>query len=188
MAQEIEIEFKNLLTKDEFELLLNQLPFPTGSVTQTNYYFETKDFLLRQKQAALRIRHKNNSYTLTLKQPHSEGLLETHDQLTKEEAECWIKGNIIPQTETSIQLKDLGIPQEELRCFGHLLTKRTEMRYNNTIVVLDKSIYNNQVDYELEVEANDYQAGLEVFNNLLTTYQIDQKPTPNKIERFFATL
>jgi|SRR5690625_3163779 len=188
MSQEIEIEFKNLLTKDEFDLLLNQLPFPAASDLQINYYFETKDFLLRQNKAALRIREKNNTYTLTLKQPHPAGLLETHDPLTKEEATSWITGKIIPQAETSNQLKQLGIPQEELLCFGQLVTKRKEIQFKNTIVVLDESTYNNHLDYELEVEAPYYQVGLQVFNNLLATYQIEKKHTPNKIERFFATI
>ncbi|WP_212685903.1 CYTH domain-containing protein, partial [Salmonella enterica] len=83
MAQEIEIEFKNLLTEEEYLKLLSNLPFPKYSQTQTNYYFETEDFSLKAHGSALRIREKNGNYTLTLKETHELGLLETHDALTE---------------------------------------------------------------------------------------------------------
>src|SRR5690625_3099304 len=96
MAQEIEIEYKVLLTKKEFEKIASSLPFSANSVTQVNHYFETNQFNFKKQQSALRIREKNNKYTLTLKQPHEEGILETHDQLTEEEYNHWINGNPTP--------------------------------------------------------------------------------------------
>src|SRR5690625_4119666 len=97
MAQEIEIEYKMLLTKTEFERLLSSNPFPKAGEKQINYYFDTKHFSLQKKSCALRIREKNNIYQLTLKEPHTTGLLETHDTLSKKDALSWLNGNIIEQ-------------------------------------------------------------------------------------------
>ncbi len=58
MSQEIEIEYKNLLTKDEFNSLLSNLSFPRKGQVQINYYFETADLALRNKLSALKIKKK----------------------------------------------------------------------------------------------------------------------------------
>ena len=50
MVQEIEIEYKTLLTKQEFTTLLHALSFPQDSVSQTNYYFDTINFALKEHQ------------------------------------------------------------------------------------------------------------------------------------------
>src|SRR5690625_589336 len=137
MTQEIEIEYKNLLTKDEFNLLLANLPFPKDSQTQINYYFETEDLALRSQSAALRIRKKNGDYQLTLKEPHPEGLLETHDFLTEKEAFSWLHGNIIEKRHVFKQLENLGIPYDELLYFGKLTTERREISDQKDILVLE---------------------------------------------------
>ncbi len=50
MTQEIEIEFKNLLTKSEFLKLSEALCMKKHDFKQqVNHYFDTKDFSLKQK-------------------------------------------------------------------------------------------------------------------------------------------
>ncbi len=50
MTQEIEIEFKNLLTKSEFLKLGEALCMKEHDFKQqVNHYFDTKDFSLKQK-------------------------------------------------------------------------------------------------------------------------------------------
>ncbi|MBY7143118.1 CYTH domain-containing protein [Virgibacillus sp. NKC19-3] len=188
MAQEIEIEYKNMLTKDEFDRLLYHLPFPEYSQTQTNYYFETTDFALKKNGCALRIREKNGVYQLTLKEPHKDGLLETHDSLTKEEVRNWMQGNIIAKTHTTKQLKNKSISTQNLHYYGRLTTKRHELKNANIVIVLDYSTFNGKEDYELEVEATSQEIGIQAFESLLKEHDIQQRDTPNKIERFFQTI
>ncbi|WP_226037644.1 CYTH domain-containing protein [Aquibacillus saliphilus] len=189
MSQEIEIEFKNLLTKDEYDKL--RLFFELENVEpviQTNHYFETSDFRLKDKGAALRIREKNNLWQLTLKEPHPEGLLETHDTLTTTEATSWINGVIIPKPTVAKQLNQLGIDFAGLNYGGTLKTYRLETLYKQTTIVLDYSTYNNQSDYELEIEATEKAIGERVFHELLENHDIPKKETPNKIKRFYSSL
>ncbi|UJL47634.1 CYTH domain-containing protein [Virgibacillus sp. NKC19-16] len=188
MTQEIEIEYKNLLTKDEYDRLLYNLPFPEYSKTQTNYYFETTDFALNKNGCALRIREKDGVYQLTLKEPHKDGLLETHDSLTEKEADDWIQGNIIAKTNTTKQLKNKAIPPENLHYYGSLTTKRHELEDKDIVIVLDYSTFNGREDYELEVEAASQEIGIEAFETLLKEHNIQKRDTPNKIERFFQTI
>jgi len=188
VPQEIEIEYKNLLTREEFTYLLESFPFPERSQRQVNYYFETKDLSLSKKKCALRIREKNAAYKLTLKQPHREGILETTDRLTKEEAFSWIEGEVIPKQHTTFQLKQLSISPSDLTYFGSLITERREVKYRDVLLILDYSTYNNNVDYELEIEAPNHEIGLIILDKLINKYNIQRKHTPNKIQRFFSTL
>ncbi|WP_339228773.1 CYTH domain-containing protein [Oceanobacillus sp. FSL K6-2867] len=188
MTQEIEIEFKNLLEKEEYDYLLKNIPFPTEGKLQINHYFETSNFSLKEQGCALRIREKHGKYTLTLKEPHPDGLLETHDLLTKQEALSWINGTIIPKYNTSKQLLQKDIQLEKLVYCGSLSTLRREVSDQGVLLVLDYSTYNDQADYELEVEANSQKEGLRIFHQLLEENKIKERATPNKIERFFHSL
>ena len=188
MAQELEIEFKNLLTKDEYEFLLNRLPFPSVGRKQINYYFETPDYKLRKHGSALRIREKEGKYQLTLKQPFQDGLLETHDSLTKEEVIDWLNGNPVSKEATTKQLKQMDITVNELQYYGSLTTIRREYKDNGLIYVLDYSSYHDVEDYELEIEAMDKESGIKALETILSTWEITKKDTPNKIARFFQKL
>lgn len=68
MSQEIEIEYKNLITIDEYNQLLTAYPFPQEGKKQINYYFETADRKLQHQGCALRIREKSDTYHITLKE------------------------------------------------------------------------------------------------------------------------
>src|SRR5699024_12135520 len=103
MSQEIEIEYKNLITEHEYNQILKAYPFPKEGVKQINHYFETAHRELGQMGYAIRIREKSNTYTLTLKEPHINGLLETHDTIPEEVFRMWLDGEIIPQPNTSRQ-------------------------------------------------------------------------------------
>jgi len=185
MSQEIEIEYKNLLTRDEFDRLLQHLPFPSTAKKQINYYFETEDFVLAKNKCALRIREKNGKYVLTLKEPHEDGLLETHDELSREEAVSWIQGTIIPKPNIARQLKLKNISLNELVYFGELATARRETEYENVLIVLDYSTYNGTEDFEFELEAPTVSVGKKTFHSILQQFNIPERATPNKIERFF---
>lgn len=186
MKQEIEIEFKNLLTKEEFELLkksfsLTEQDFPL----QRNDYFDTPAFDLKQLGAALRIREKQGTYTLTLKQPHPQGLLETHQRLTADEALMMIETSIIIDGDVKEVIQSLGVDTSMLVHLGTLSTRRAEMKDETGLLVLDHSTYLAEEDYELEYEVKDATKGKQAFLNHLKRFNIPVRQTDNKIKRFF---
>lgn len=188
MAQEIEIEFKTLLEKDDFYKLLRELPFPDEPVTQTNHYFDTKDMTLKQHTSALRIREKDDTYTLTLKQPQPHGVLETHDNLAFSEYQAWIQGNPIAKPHNASLLTDMGIQTADLIHYGSLETRRHAFFQGGMEIVLDESHYLGKHDFELELEAETYESGLAAFENLLEQYNIVKQKPITKIKRFFDAL
>ena len=188
MTQEIEIEYKTLLTKHDYETLLQKIFNKVKPIVQINYYFETENFALKNFHSALRIREKDGAYTLTLKQPHPEGILETHDDLSQEELQQWLKGNAVSKPNISRQLATMDITENDFIYFGALETSRYSLKQDDILYVLDKSIYNGMTDYELEIEAPTKLKGEQALQHILEKYHITQQQSITKIERFFKTL
>lgn len=186
MSQNLEIEFKNMLSEEEYRKLLQLFNIKEEDIfTQENHYFDTSDFLLKQKGAALRIREKNGSWEMTLKQPFQEGLLETNQPLTYQEAALAINENIIPEGEIQKQIKKMDIPFSNIVYFGSLVTKRAEVKETDGLLVLDYSSYLNTEDFELEYEVENYQRGQVRFSEFLARHGIPKRETNNKIRRFY---
>lgn len=186
LTQEIEIEYKNLLTNDEFEALLIAFSIKREQfITQVNHYFDTENFSLRDQGCALRIRSKKGQYTLTLKQPHTEGLLETHQTITEEAAEKIINGDKLIHGQVYDIIKNLGINPEDIVYLGTLSTDRAETIHKNNTLVFDHSYYLGRNDFELEYEVIDAKIGKIAFHELLEYHNIPLRSTDNKIRRFF---
>ncbi len=61
MSQEVEIEFKSMLTQHEYEQLLMHYELTDHVRRQANDYFDTPNFDLKRNGAALRIRQKGDT-------------------------------------------------------------------------------------------------------------------------------
>ncbi|MGE7366776.1 CYTH domain-containing protein [Desemzia incerta] len=185
MSEELEIEFKNLLSKSEYNELLNIFNAREKDFfSQENHYFDTADSRLRKLNSGLRIRLLPQSAELTLKTPLGLHLLETTDQMTLEEAHAYLAGSTIKKDGmVGRKLTEMNILIEDLRIIGSLKTVRFETSVPEGLVVLDKSTYAGKLDYELEFEAQDHHEGLAFFNQFLEKYAIPRRIGKNKIAR-----
>lgn len=187
MSQEIEIEFKNLLTQEEFFRLTQEFEISKNDfVKQTNYYFDTENFQLKGHKSALRVRMKNDAYTLTLKQQFEEHILETHQTLSKDVFAGLLKGKTLPEGAVYDVLTALNINVSKITYLGELTTLRAEFPYKAGLLVLDENQYLGKIDYEIEYESADYKVGLKNFNELLAEKKIPERITESKIARFFS--
>ncbi|MCF0117691.1 MAG: CYTH domain-containing protein, partial [Bacilli bacterium] len=74
MSTNIEIENKALISKDEYQKLINYYSkYNCTYIEQTNYYIDTINKDLIRLGLSLRIRNIANDYELTLKQKLKEG-------------------------------------------------------------------------------------------------------------------
>ncbi|WP_421384209.1 CYTH domain-containing protein [Bacillus salacetis] len=185
MPKEIEIEFKNMLTQEEFQQIKSHLSLKENDFAlQKNHYFDTPYNELQKQQCALRIREKNGHFELTLKQPAEEGLLETNQSVNEVETSKMIEQGMIPSGEVAEALKSLEIQPEKLVHFGTLSTSRAETVFKDGLMVLDYSFYINNEDYELEYEVKDRESGEKIFFDFLASMNIPIRPADNKIKRF----
>ncbi|ESU32645.1 hypothetical protein G3A_10195 [Bacillus sp. 17376] len=188
MSQNIEIEFKNMLTEEEFHFLEKYFKIePEQFKEQINHYFETNSFTLKDHRSALRIREKGSEFEMTLKQPAETGLLETNQMLTTGQAQEALSTGKLPEGEVKDAVEKLIKDSEPLQYFGSLTTVRAEIEYKDGLLVLDHSYYLNTEDYELEYEVTDETEGYQIFSKLLEELKIPVRPTDNKIKRFYTT-
>lgn len=190
MTQEIEIEFKNLLTKQQYEQLLEDFHISQNAIhRQTNHYFDTPSQAIRKLQSGLRIRQIGDYYECTLKEKNAEHAhLETTDELTAAQAQQMLDGKGFYATEVAKRLDFYQIPLEQLQVFGSLTTDRVEISYKEGLLVFDHSYYLQCDDYEVEYEAKDAIIGNTIFDEFLQQYGIKKQATDKKIARFMKAL
>lgn len=190
MSQEIEIEFKNILTKEQYFDLLKKFHITDNMIVrQTNHYFDTPEGHLKQLKSGLRIRETKNRTVCTLKEKTSKNVhLETTDIVTKEEAECMLTDGTILAPNVKEKLLQLNVPIERLKVFGSLTTDRVELPYKGGTLVFDHSFYLNCNDYEVEYETSNEKIGTEIFQQFLYEYGIEKLVADKKIARFMKAL
>lgn len=190
MSQHIEIEFKNMLTKEQYDELMRKFHVKDDDIqTFVNHYFDTKDEHLKNLHSGLRIRQINDYYECTLKEKTSEDShLETNDVVTEEEANQILNGSFHLAPNVHKRLQHLTVPIEELRLFGSLTTYRVELNYKEGLLVLDHSKYLQEEDYEVEYETIDEASGRLHFMQFLQEQQIPEIKAPKKLARFAQAL
>ena len=156
----IEIEFKCLIDKAKYDALIKNFNISKDQIkTQTNYYFDTKDLMLRKKHVMCRIRQKGDQYKITVKTktPDNDNL-ETHYFLTNEEAKLAI--------ENGLDGKYANYP-DKLFNVATLTTNRVCLEYRGGKLFLDESKYGSITDYEIEYEVIDKKNGEIIFDEFL---------------------
>lgn len=190
MSQEIEIEFKNMLSKSKYDELL--IAFDINSddiIRQENHYFDTADFQLKAIESGLRIRILPNKIEFTLKERTADNQhIETTDLLIAEEAHKMLHDFTLPAGYVKERLEQLGIATSSLTLFGSLTTDRIEIKYKGGLLVFDHSFYLQHDDYEVEYETTDEIIGKSIFQQFLQKHNIPILHAPKKIARFAAAL
>lgn len=190
MSQEIEIEFKNILTKQQYEHLLQSFQIQDEMIIrQTNHYFDTPNWHLKKLSSGLRIRETKKRIVCTLKERTSQNIhLETTDIITKQQADMILQGTAFAAQSVKEKLHQLQVPIDELQLIGSLTTDRVEIPYMEGTLVFDHSFYLNNEDYEVEYETNNEKLGKEIFNQFLQKFKIEKNVADKKIARFTKAL
>lgn len=194
MKQELEIEYKNLLNRNEYQKILNcefsilEPKQRAQKLIQTNYYFDTTEQQLKKAGAALRIRTLNSRHELTFKVPSVNFLMETNLDLTAAQTEHILNKGSLQLSELTKQKLDIGLSEINehtvFKYFNHFKTTRYEKRVGENLLVLDQTTFQNEVvDYELEVEGQNPQATKTYFHSILDKYSIPARSTLPKIAR-----
>ena len=176
MINNLEIEYKILVSKEQFMQLSDLYPDKVF-VLQTNTYYDTENLDLRNQKCAMRIREKNNTFLITLKTPARQG---------HHEYECFVDENS-PQmfeiSEIREILNQLHIHKPIVE-IGRCATKRAVVKTDKAELCFDINEYNNIIDYEIEYEQTCDHNGKEEFNKILSLIGLKfEKNCTSKIKR-----
>lgn len=168
MHTNLEIEYKTMITREQFEGLIQSYP-NAKIIRQTNTYFKSAT---SDQKKSIRIREIDGKFIFTCKIPTTKGIIEK---------EMAVKGN---------QTKDLNEP-EILQFLASVnlmkpYTKEGELHTERHLIIdpygelcLDKNYYNNQIDYEIEYEIKgNPEKGFNHFLSILKEHQIQYTPSP----------
>lgn len=193
MNQELEIEFKNMLTEAEYQMIFtnefSNIPQTKHMTIQTNYYFDTLNKVLKEQDSALRVRVTDSYQELTLKSPSQGFLLETNLPLSDNElseiinSKKIILSSFFPIKSTFPTLSNIT-ENTIFYLFNAFETKRFEKQVGEHLIVLDQTTFQNgTIDYELEVESTDDVIGRNFFESFLQKYSIPVRLAKPKIAR-----
>jgi uncharacterized protein YjbK len=192
MSTNLEIEYKSLLSLAEYDQLKKLFTHVTP-VRQTNHYLDSKDFKLRKKKLALRIRTFDKSAEMTLKVPQEVGNIEYNIDLSLEEAQQLLGERNIVCGDTDLSeicelLTARDIDLEEITLIGSLTTIRYEQQLPIGLAALDKNDYLGHTDYELELEVDDSKQGKKDFFEFLDKNRVEYRFSKSKVVRFLDCL
>lgn len=159
MIYNFEYELKLMLTETEYESLI--VLDGCDAFKQVNNYFDTCDFSMYSKKTVIRIREKDNSFELTVKT--TKGAAKDAGVVAMDE------NNLVIDENTAVDLLsgesdirrflpgDIIASGEKLIYVGKITTIRKKIRINEKLPMaeLDKSIYDDTADYELEWEISE---------------------------------
>lgn len=164
MKKEIELEFKSLISEKKYKQLekyFEKIADKQKLYSQKNYYFDSKDEVLNKLGITLRLREKNDKWEKTLKLPslnknnkYKESI-EINEEISEEKAKMFIEDGFDLEDETLKNiLKPLGNLNLKMECLGSLKTERLDFKFYSDTISLDKSMYNDVIDYEIEWETS----------------------------------
>lgn len=176
MFNNLEIEYKQLVSEEQFNQLSNQYP-NKKFIRQTNTYYDTSQFDLRNQGCALRIREKENKFLITLKTPAVHG---------HHEFECFVEKNdpsMFKLDEIKSILTQLNITSSLIE-IGTCTTYRAVVKTDKAELCFDINEYNNIRDYEIEYEQTCDHDGKSEFNKILKSIGlVYEKNCASKIKR-----
>ncbi|MCL2606763.1 MAG: CYTH domain-containing protein [Coriobacteriia bacterium] len=201
-----EIEIKRALSSSAYLQLrkyFEESNYSTSGRIQKNYYFDSDNFQLLREDVTCRLRVVNCNqfeFTIKVKLPASrEGLkmkYETNRSINKQLFKHIISKELLPESlyqelQDAVQ-ESFNLPQiDQIKLQGFLETERTKVPLCETpfTIELDKSLYFDKIDYELEMEIESedrISEGEDYLINLFDELNIAQEvsPSTSKTARF----
>lgn len=150
----------------------------------TNHYYDTDELnLTKEQRMTLRVRIINDVKSeLTLKIKGEDGDEEVTDGLSPKEQELLLEQNIFPYGQVRNRLMLLPYPLNKYHRITSLFNRRLEIEFEDHTLVIDKNTYDNEVDYNIEIES---KLGIAHAKELLQEYAGKFNLTLSK-EKYFG--
>lgn len=193
MSREIEYEDRVLINKEEYEEIVSFFlsRYPNHHfLEQTNYYFDTLEYSLKNSHIVCRLRSiLNKKIELTLKIKQEKGDIEITSVLTYNQEANLLSHFEVPEGDVKKALLAIGIPLDKYKMIGSLKSKRLEISEDNHLIVIDMNTYGDIVDYNIEVEAKSKEEATKQILLLCQQFNLKyKKDYSSKSSRLFNSI
>lgn len=146
------------------------------SISNHNFYYDTKELFLTKNHVVLRIRDINNkTYELTLKVKGHKGDIEINHPLSIAEVNK-LKNNFKVENKAILkELEKYDFDLSKLELIVDLKTNRIEIDFPDYLLVIDENYYRNKVDYNLEVESSSKEKAEKYLLDICHKFNIEYK-------------
>ena len=175
MQTNIELEYKTLVSREQF-ILLQTYFAPQERRIQINHYYDFPDFSLLKSHQMVRVREFKDSFEFTLKMYDKDGNLLEFAKT--------VSANSLNDPEISAFLKDHGIDAENLTERACLRTDRSIYRDEYGELCFDINTYKDKTDYEIEYEmVHNTDQFYQRYLSILKKADIEYQPSLPKVMR-----
>jgi len=145
-------------------------------IQNTNIYFDTDSLFLLNNHITLRLRSINEVQSeLTLKIKGSNGDDEITDSLTPKDVDSLLNQNIFPGGKVRKYLLTLETPLSDYQQIAKLYNRRLEIPFSDHTLVIDKNVYGDITDYNIEIEAkNNIEEAQKYLKEYIDKFNLDQ--------------
>ena len=176
MSRHLEKETRAMITQEQYVEICSDILKSNRHaqyVSNTNYYFDTPDFVLTDNHRMVRIRDKGRSYEITYKAKGEDGDLEINQDISDRLAHKYIKKGSLPHGEVYHAVASLGISPKTMKVITSLYTRRLENEYEDYLLVVDMNRYGDIEDFNIEIESKISMAhASEVLKRYCEQYQL----------------
>lgn len=152
-----EFEARLLISEEQYFFIVTYYMnlYPNQKFLQnTNVYYDTDDLYLRSQHITLRLRTINDVRSeLTMKIKGEQGDEEINDGLSPKEAELLISQGVFPYGQVRNRLMLLPYSLEKYHSITTLYNRRLEIEFEDYLLVIDKNVYSDVTDYNIEIES-----------------------------------
>lgn len=152
-----EFEARLLISEEQYFFIVTYYMnlFPNQKFLQnTNVYYDTDDLYLRSQHITLRLRTINDVKSeLTMKIKGEQGDEEINDGLSPKEAELLSSHGVFPYGQVRNRLMLLPYSLEKYHSITTLYNRRLEIDFEDYLLVIDKNVYSDITDYNIEIES-----------------------------------
>lgn len=172
-----EYEVKRLISKNTYCNLRKAQEWDSSTL-QVNYYYSNSIILNKQNNITIRIRSIKNYMTLQIKE-----VIEDRNGLRiceEHEKRLFSIPSIIPQDVIRELSEAYSLGDVYLQ--GFMVTERMRRKVGEIEIALGRNFYNGQIDYEIELEGENYLSTKELLR--IMGLESHEKNVQSKFSRF----
>lgn len=171
-----EFEARVMISEEQFRTIMSfyREREPTLKIIKNeNFYFDTTSSTLAKCHISLRLRIVDeHEYEFTCKTKKDDYSLEITDCLDIEAGQQLLLNNVFPAGEVKKHLGNLIENNNKCYLLASLTNERLEVKENDHLLVIDKNIYGQFIDYNLEVESTNLAKAQHVLTHYCDFFNI----------------